>query len=101
VKNEIRVLNKPYNGNAVIKSRCYLSGCNGVEAGQPVNAVIKDGLLETVLDVGGHSGPFEIEVITDQGSIRYLFEKSGHIERQNIPIALNMTKMFYCNASSL
>lgn len=99
VKNEIRVLNKPYNGKATIMSRCYLSGCNGCEAGPPFETEIKDGLLQGVLAVGGHSGPFEIEVVTKEGALRYLFEKSGHIERQNIQISSNVSKKFYATLS--
>ena len=95
VKNEVRVLNKPYNGKATILSRCYLSGCNGCEAGPAIQTEIKNGLLEAVLEVGGHSGPFEIEVMTKEGSLRYLFEKSGHVERQNIRISNKLSKMFY------
>jgi len=69
VKNEIRVFNQPFEGEAIVKSRCYLPGCDGIEAGTPVSVFIKNVKLETVLDVGGHSGPFEIEVITDKGTI--------------------------------
>ena len=94
VKNEIRYFNKPYNGDALIKSRCFLSGCNGVEAGPEVKKQIKDGLLETVMDVSSHSGPFEIEVITDKGTIRNLFDRSGHVERQPIKLASNLTNNF-------
>ena len=90
VKNQIRYLNQPYSGKAVIKSRCYLAGCNGVEAGTAIDSEIKDGSLQTVMDVGGHSGPFEIEIITDKGSLRYLFERSGHVERQSIIISNNV-----------
>jgi len=94
VKNEIRYFNKPFTGDVIVKSRCYLSGCNGVEAGPPVKGKLKDGLLETVLDVSSHSGPFEIEVITDKGSIRHLFGQSGHVERQPIKISSNLTNNF-------
>jgi hypothetical protein len=94
VKNEVRVFNQPFEGMATIKSRCYLPGCDGIEAGPPVDIHIKNGRLETVLDVGGHSGPFEIEVITEKGNVRYLFGRSGHIERQTIPVSSGFTNYF-------
>ncbi|MEW6515898.1 MAG: hypothetical protein AB1439_03185 [candidate division FCPU426 bacterium] len=95
VKNEVRVMNQPYQGRAQIKSRCYLAGCNGVEAGPAQEVTIENGLLEAVLDVSSHSGPFEIEVITPQGSLRYLFGKSGHVERQNIPLGAGFSRRFF------
>ena len=94
VKNEVRFFNKPYTGNVTIKSRCFLSGCNGVEAGPEIKKQMKEGKLEAVLDISSHSGPFEIEVITDKGSIRNLFARSGHVERQSIPITSNMSNAF-------
>ena len=94
VKNEVRVFNQPFEGNVIVKSRCYLPGCDGIEAGPPVETSIKKGQLETVLDVGGHSGPFEIEVITEKGNVRYLFGRSGHIERQTIPVSSGFTNYF-------
>ena len=39
-------------------------------------------------------GPFEIEVITPKGTVRNLFSKSGHVERQTIPLTQNMTNSF-------
>lgn len=95
VKNEIRVLNQPYQGPAQVKSRCMLPGCNGCEAGPAVDLTISNGLLEAVLDVSSHSGPFEIEVITPQGSLRNLFGKSGHVERQNILLGTGFSRRFY------
>ncbi|MEK6795185.1 MAG: hypothetical protein AABZ39_10430, partial [Spirochaetota bacterium] len=94
VKNELRTLNQPYSGKVKIKSRCFLSGCNGVEAGAEQTKEIRDGKLEVTLDVGGHSGPFGIEVICDKGSVSYLFGRSGHVERQTIPLTGGMRKMF-------
>ena len=94
VKNEVRIFNQPFDGEATVKSRCYLPGCDGIEAGPPVDIYIKNGLLETVLDVGGHSGPFEIEVITEKGNVRYLFGRSGHVERQTIPVSSGFTNYF-------
>jgi hypothetical protein len=94
VKNEVRVLNKPFTGEVTVKTRCYLPGCNGVEAGHQIQTTIENGKLEAVLDIGGHSGPFEVEVITPKGNVRNLFSKSGHVERQTIPITNNMTNTF-------
>jgi hypothetical protein len=94
-KNQVRVLNQPYNGKAVVKSLCHLPGCNGCEAGPAKEVVIKDGLLQGFLEVGGHSGPFELEVITDKGSVKNLFAKSGHVERQTSLISGGMTNVFY------
>ncbi len=94
-KNQVRVLNQPYNGKAVVKSLCHLPGCNGCEAGPSKEVVIKDGLLQGFLEVGGHSGPFELEVITDKGSVKNLFAKSGHLERQTSLISGGMTNVFY------
>ena len=94
VKNEIRVFNQPFTGSVKIKSRCFLPGCNGIEAGPEIAKDIKDGLLEATLNVSSHSGPFEIEVITDKGSVKNLFSRSGHIERQSIPISSNLTNYF-------
>lgn len=94
VKNELRALNQPYSGKVKIKTRCFLSGCNGCEAGAEQTKDIKDGKLEATLDVGGHSGPFGIEVICDKGSVSYLFGRSGHVERQTIPLTGGMRKMF-------
>ncbi|MBI4977111.1 MAG: hypothetical protein HZC28_06480 [Spirochaetes bacterium] len=94
VKNEVRVLNQPFNGEAKIKSRCFLSGCNGVEAGTQQTVAIKDGKLELVLEVGGHSGPFGIEVITEKGSVEYVFGRSGHVERQTIPVSGGMKSRY-------
>lgn len=94
VKNEIRVLNQPYTGDIVVKTRCFLPGCDGVEAGPEQKLTVKDGKLEAVLDVGGHSGPFGIEVITKNGSVSYLFGKSGHIERQTIVVSQRLGNNF-------
>lgn len=94
VKNEIRKLNAQYNGEVKIKVRCHLPGCNGCEAGPEQAAKIENGVLEAALDVSSHSGPFEIEVITPDGSIKNLFEKSGHVERQLNLITRNFTKTF-------
>lgn len=91
IKNELRVSNQPYSGKVTIKSRCFLPGCNGCEAGEPVTIDVKDGLIEAVMDVGGHSGPFEIEAITDKGSVKFLFEASGHIERAMVMLSQGMT----------
>jgi hypothetical protein len=95
IKNEVRVLNNPLSGRVIVKTRCYLPGCNGIEAGQAKEMEIKHGILEGVFDVGGHSGPFEIEVITDKGSVRHLFGRSGHVERQSVQVCSHMSNHFY------
>jgi hypothetical protein len=87
IKNELRVLNQPFSGEITVKPRCFLPGCDGVEAGPEEKMTVKDGKIETVLDVGGHSGPFGIEVITKNGNVSYLFGKSGHVERQSIAVS--------------
>jgi hypothetical protein len=94
VKNEVRYLNQPYTGDAEVMTRCYLPGCDGVEAGPAKKVAIKNGLLEAVLDVGGHSGPFGIDVITDKGSVSYVFAKSGHVERQTIVVSGGLGNVF-------
>lgn len=94
VKNQVREFNEPFSGKAAVKTRCYLPGCNGCEAGPSQDIDIRNGLLEVDLDIGGHSGPFEIEVTTPKGSVRHLFQKSGHIERQSTKLTHNMTNDF-------
>ena len=94
VKNELRVMNQPYDGTVTVKSRCYLPGCNGVEAGPSVTMPVKDGQLEVYLDIGGHSGPFEVEVITPKGNLRHMFARSGHVEREKILLSSGMTNEF-------
>jgi len=95
VKNQLREFNEPFAGRAVIKTRCYLPGCNGCEAGSPQDIDIKNGSLEIGLEIGVHSGPFEIEVATAKGSARHLFQKSGHIERQTTKLTHNLTNDFF------
>lgn len=80
-KNELRVANKPYSGEAQVNSRCMLPGCNGTFAGRSLTLQVTDGKIEGTLQVGGHSGPFQIEVVTPQGSLRHQFEGSSHVER--------------------
>ncbi len=94
VKNEVRVLNQPYTGAATVRSRCYLPGCNGCEAGAPQKINIEKGVLEASMEVGGHSGPFELEVVTDKGDVRNLFGRSGHVERQSTQITGGFTTAY-------
>src|SRR3989339_177858 len=94
VKNQIRILNQPYSGKVQILSRCFLPGCDGIEAGPMVTQEVKNGWLEPVLDVSSHSGPFEIEVITPKGSVRHLFAKSGHVERRTFALSQGLTNKF-------
>lgn len=94
VKNEVRYLNKPYSGDATVITRCFLPGCDGVEAGPSVITKIIDGKLAAALDISGHSGPFEIEVVTGKGSVKHLFSRSGHVERQVISISQGLSNYF-------
>jgi len=94
VKNELRVFNKPFDGHVTLKTRCMLPGCNGCEAGPSIDVNMEKGKLAAVLDVGGHSGPFELEVVTEKGSVRNLFGRSGHVERQISLISAGFTSLF-------
>jgi len=94
VRNEVRVMNQPFTGDATILSRCHLPGCNGCEAGPSQKIKIENGSLAATLDVGGHSGPFELEVVTDKGSVKNLFGRSGHVERQTTPVTANLYNAF-------
>ncbi|MBP7635385.1 hypothetical protein KBA41_14550 [Candidatus Ozemobacteraceae bacterium] len=94
VKNELRVFNKPFEGHVTLKTRCMLPGCNGCEAGPSIEYTMKKGELAAVLDVGGHSGPFELEVVTEKGNVRNLFGRSGHVERQVSLISSGFTNLF-------
>ena len=95
VKNQLREFNEPFSGKATVKTRCYLPGCNGCEAGPPEDIDISNGSLEVGLDIRSHSGPFEIEMTTPKGSVRHMFQKSGHIERQSTKLTHNMTNNFF------
>ncbi len=86
-KNQLRVDNQPYDGEVEVIPRCMLSGCNGVVAGPRQKLQVRGGELAGTISIGGHSGPFQIEVITPQGSLRYQFEGSGHVERELIPVS--------------
>lgn len=86
-KNELRVANQPYNGPAEINSRCMLPGCNGTFAGPTIKTEVKNGKIEGTLGVGGHSGPFQIELVTKNGSLRHQFEGSSHVEREMLNVA--------------
>jgi len=86
-KNELRVDNAPYDGPVDLVPRCMLSGCNGVVAGPRQTLQVNRGQLAGTLEISGHSGPFQIELITPHGSLRHQFEGSGHVEREMIPIS--------------
>lgn len=86
-KNELRVDNVPYDGEVELIPRCMLSGCNGVVAGPHQRLRIEKGQIAATLNVGGHSGPFQVEIVTPQGSLRHQFDGSGHVEREMIPIS--------------
>lgn len=80
-KNEIRVANQPFDGDVQCISRCMLPGCNGVQAGPAKTYKAVKGKIEGTMQVGGHSGPFQIEFVTPKGSLRHQFEGSSHVER--------------------
>lgn len=86
-KNQLRVDNEPFNGEVQLVPRCMLSGCNGVVAGPQQRVQVTNGELGATLQVGGHSGPFQVEIVTPQGSLRHQFEGSGHVEREMIPVS--------------
>ncbi len=86
-KNELRVDNVPFEGEVELIPRCMLSGCNGVVAGPQQRLHIEKGQIAATLNVGGHSGPFQVEIVTPQGSLRHQFDGSGHVEREMIPIS--------------
>ena len=80
-KNQLRVDNEPYTGEVELISRCMLAGCNGIPAGPGMKLRAVDGQIAATLNVGGHSGPFQVEFVTPYGSLRHQFEGSGHVER--------------------
>jgi hypothetical protein len=86
-KNELRVSNRAYDGDVEVHSRCMLPGCNGVEAGPAQAMRAHKGVLQGTLDIRGHSGPFQIEVVTPRGSLRHQFEGSSHVERDMVAVA--------------
>lgn len=87
VKNELRIHGQPYSGPAQLITRCFLPGCNGVQAGDPISVTVKAGAFHGLLPVGGHSGPYGIEVVTAEGSLTHVFAHTSHVERQIIPVS--------------
>ena len=100
IKNELRVLNQPFNGRAVLKARCHLPGCSGCEAGPAVELNVTGGVLHSVLNISSHSGPFELEVVTKYGSVSNFFAKSGHVERQSSQVSSGMGGNFYASVAA-
>ncbi|MBI5494179.1 MAG: hypothetical protein HY904_04075 [Deltaproteobacteria bacterium] len=90
-KNELRVNNKGWDGDVLVHSRCMLPGCNGTYAGPSQKVDVRGGKFAGTLNVGGHSGPFQIEVVTDKGSLRHQFEGSSHVERDMVAVSGGMT----------
>ncbi|HNN92954.1 MAG TPA: hypothetical protein PKI03_11830 [Pseudomonadota bacterium] len=90
-KNELRVSNRAYSGEVEVHSRCMLPGCNGTYAGPSQTLKAEGGKLAGTLNVGGHSGPFQIEVVTPRGSLRHQFEGSSHVEREMLAISGNVS----------
>ena len=66
--------NQPFSGEVTVHSRCMLPGCNGSLAGPSQKMMVERGQLLGTLNVGGHSGPFQIEVVSPRGSLRHQFE---------------------------
>ncbi len=64
-----------------------LPGCNGTYAGPSQKMMVEKGQLLGTLNVGGHSGPFQIEVVSPRGSLRHQFEGSSHVERDMVVAA--------------
>jgi hypothetical protein len=93
-RNELRVDNEPFSGEVQLVPRCMLAGCNGVVAGPMQSAHVHGGQLEGTLQVGGHSGPFQLEVVSPFGSLRHQFEGSGHVEREMIALSGGMGHIF-------
>ncbi len=83
-KNELRMSNQPFGGEVMVHSRCMLPGCNGTYAGPSQKMLVEKGQLLGTLNVGGHSGPFQIEVVSPRGSLRHQFEGSSHVERDMV-----------------
>lgn len=92
IRNELRVHGVPFQGEVQIISRCFLPGCNGAAAGEPVAVPVDKGLFRATLGVGGHSGPYGIEVITPDGSLTHVFSHTSHVERQPIPLSGYLVK---------
>lgn len=86
-KNQLRVDNQPFDGEVEIVPRCMLSGCNGIVAGPKQKFMVSKGELAATVQINGHSGPFQIEIITDRGSLRHQFEGSGHVEREMLLVS--------------
>lgn len=86
-KNELRMSNQPFTGEVMVHSRCMLPGCNGTYAGPSQTVQVQKGQLLGTLPVGGHSGPFQIEVVSPRGSLRHQFEGSSHVERDMVAAA--------------
>ena len=86
-KNELRMSNQPFSGEVTVHSRCMLPGCNGSLAGPSQKMMVERGQLLGTLNVGGHSGPFQIEVVSPRGSLRHQFEGSSHVERDMVAAA--------------
>lgn len=86
-KNQLRVDNQPFDGEVEIVPRCMLSGCNGIVAGPKQKFTVSKGELAATVQINGHSGPFQIEIITARGSLRHQFEGSGHVEREMLLVS--------------
>lgn len=86
-KNELRAANHPFHGEVEVHSRCMLPGCNGVFAGPSQRMQVENGHLAGTLNISGHSGPFQLEIVSPRGSLRHQFEGSSHVEREMIAVS--------------
>jgi hypothetical protein len=93
-RNELRVDNEPFTGDVEAVPHCMLPGCGGIAAGPPQHLHVHQGDLRGTLEVGGHSGPFQLEVVSPYGTLRHQFAHSGHVERELIPVSGGMGTNF-------
>ena len=93
-KNELRIENEPFSGEAELIPHCMLPGCKGVVAGPTEHVHVHGGEIRGTVDVGNHSGPFQLEVVSPYGSIRHQFARSSHVERSLLAVSGGMGKTF-------
>jgi hypothetical protein len=89
-KNELRVDNEPFSGDVTVVPHCMLPGCNGVVAGPEAHVHVEHGAIEGTMQVGSHSGPFQLEVVSPHGTLRHPFARSGHVERELLAVSGGM-----------
>lgn len=89
-KNELRVDNEPFSGEVEVIPHCMLPGCNGVVAGPHEHVRVDHGAIQGTMQVGSHSGPFQLEVVSPRGTLRHQFARSGHVERVLLAVSGGM-----------